>query len=140
MTFLRYVVLTGLAFLWQPRLVVAEAHNDDRSALGIQQHVLLLDFKNNGQHVTALVGERIEITLRTIGPQQYGAPRISSAAVRLEGTTLKMPPNPGGPTFVYVFEAAAEGEASIRVPIVAGIDPDVAKRLTFTVTIQVVRG
>jgi hypothetical protein len=50
---------------------------------------------------------------------------------------LAEPPNPGGPTYVYIFEAAAEGEAKVKIPIVYSDDPDLTQRLTFAVTIQV---
>src|SRR5579872_4122140 len=82
-----------------------------------RQQVLSLDFTNNGQSVKTRVGEQIEISLGTVGPRQYGTPQISSSAVRLLNTAQDWPPNPGGPRFVYVLEAAGEGEARVIVPV-----------------------
>jgi hypothetical protein len=78
--------------------------------------MLSLSYDNNGQHLQAAVGEPIEITLQAIGPSEWGPPQVSSPAVRFENVMLKMPPNPGGPTQVFVFNAAAVGEAEIRIP------------------------
>jgi hypothetical protein len=78
--------------------------------------MLSLSNENNGQRLQATVGEPIEITLQAIGPREWGPPKISSSAVRFENVMLKMPPNPGGPTQVFVFSAAAAGEAEIRIP------------------------
>jgi hypothetical protein len=103
----------------------------------LNPQVLSLNFTNNGEHVAAKVGQQIEITLGTVGPKQYGTPLVSSRAIRLESVALAEPPNPGGPTFVYIFEAAAEGEAEIKVPLIYSDDLDLTKRLTFAVTIQV---
>ena len=102
-----------------------------------QQHILSLNFANNGQHLVASVGQQIEITLGTVGPAQYGKPEVSSAAIRLESVALRVPVNPGGPTFTYIFEAAAEGEAQVKVPIINSENPDSTKQPTFAVTIRV---
>jgi hypothetical protein len=88
--------------------------------------------------LTSTVGQQTEITLGTIGPKKYGSPRISSSAIRLQSVALARPQTPAGPTFVCIFEATAEGEAQITIPIIDSEDADLAKRLTFTVTIQVV--
>ena len=101
-----------------------------------RQQVLALDFANNGQHVSARVGQQIEISLRTIGPRQYGTPEISSPAIRLLNTAQDWPANPGGPGFIYVLEAAAEGEARVIVPAMNG-GPPYTNDITFTVTIRV---
>jgi len=107
------------------------------SPTSIKQQVLSLNFTNNGQHVKATVGQQIEITLGTVGPAQYGVPLVSSTAVRLESTALNWPPNPGGPTFVYVFEAAAAGEAQVIIPILHSPEPDFAEKNTFVTMIRV---
>ena len=100
--------------------------------------MLALDFKNNGQRLVARVGQQIEITLATIGPKQYGDPQVSSNALKLVSVALDWPPSPGGPTFIYVFEATSEGEAKVEVPIINRMDdPDLAKDHDFTVTILV---
>ena len=107
------------------------------STTGIKPPVLSLNFTNNGQHVAATVGQQIEITLGTVGPKQYGTPQISSSAIQLESIALAGRPNPGGPTFIYIFEAAAEGGAQLTIPIVHSENTDSTKRLAFTLTIHV---
>jgi hypothetical protein len=100
------------------------------------QQVLALDFAKNGQTVPARVGQQIEISFRTVGPRQYGTLEISSSVVRLLNTAQDWPPNPGGPGFIYVLEAAAEGEAQVIVPVMNG-GPPYTNDITFTVTIRV---
>lgn len=102
-----------------------------------KQQVLSLTFANNGQHLSAAAGQPIEITLGTVGPKQYGTPQVSSDAVRFESVSLAVPVNPGGPRFVYIFRAAAEGEAEIKIPIINSESPDLTRQLTFTVGIRV---
>jgi hypothetical protein len=48
-----------------------------------------------------------------------------------------VPPNPGGPTYVYIFETSAEGEAQVKIPLINSENPSAAKRRTFTVTIHI---
>jgi hypothetical protein len=98
----------------------------------ITKRVLSLSRANDGQRVAATVGQPIEVTLQTIGPGQYDTPQISSPAIRFESVVLKMPPNPGGPTQVFRFAAAAEGEAKVQVP-------HTAANPTFAVTIRVTK-
>lgn len=102
------------------------------------QRLLSLNVKNDGQHLTATVGQQIEITLGTVGPPQYGKPEISSPALRLVSTALWRT-IPAGPTFIYIFEAATEGEAQVTVPLInITLDnPESAKQHTFVVTIRV---
>jgi hypothetical protein len=78
--------------------------------------VLYLHGGNNGQQVTARVGQAIQITLQTIGPGQYGSPKISSAAIQFEGAAFAKEQNPGGPRQIYRFRARSEGEAQINIP------------------------
>ena len=99
--------------------------------------VLSLDFGSNGQRLEARVGQQIEISLGTVGPAQYGEPEISSPAVRLVSTALNMPPNPGGASFTYIFEAVAEGEAQIKVPVLNGEIAPAADARNFAVTLRV---
>jgi hypothetical protein len=101
------------------------------------KHVLSLDFTNNGQHLAARVGQQIEISLGTVGPRQYGTPEISSAAIRLVSTAQDWPPNPGGPSFVYVFEAVAVGEARVTVPVINSEQMPYTNDITFTAKIHV---
>lgn len=131
------------AFSWVALAFLTSCGNADAqtariASTSVKQQVLSLNFTNNGQRLAARVGHLIEISLGTVGPRQYGTPEISSPAILLESVALQWPPNPGGPGFVYIFEATSEGEAQIKVPIINGMDsPDLAKRLEFSVTIRV---
>jgi hypothetical protein len=112
----------------------ADAQKTGISSNG-KQRALLLDITNHGQQVAASVGQRLQITLGTVGPGSYDeTPQISSPAVRFERVHFKLPPNPGGPIQVYVFRADAEGKAEIRIP---HINDEPVSRPTFVVTIQV---
>jgi len=66
-------------------------------------------------------------------------PQISSPAIRLENVAVPWPPTPGITTYIYIFEAAAEGEAEIKVPITDCLKPDLPEGLTFAATIRVGR-
>ena len=131
--------LAALVFLWTS-CVNASSQKVGMPPASIEQRELSLSFANNGQHLTATLDQQIEITLGTVGPSQYGTSRISSPVVRLESVSLGVPPNPGGPTYVYIFLAASEGEAEVTIPIINSENPGAAKRRTFTVTIQVEPG
>jgi hypothetical protein len=87
--------------------------------------------------VAATMGQQIEITLGTAGSTQYGDPQVSSWVIRFENVALAWPPTPGGPSQIYIFEAAAEGEARVEIPIFCFDDQDLTNRLTFSVTIHV---
>jgi hypothetical protein len=115
----------------------ADAQKVDAPSPTSQQHILSLNFTNNGQQLVASVGQQIEITLGTVGGPQYGKPEVSSAAIRLECVALGVPVTPGGPTFTYIFEAAVEGQAQVKVPIVHSVNPDWTKQHTFSATIHV---
>jgi hypothetical protein len=116
----------------------ADAKKANLSPRRSKHPVLALDFKNNGQRLAARVGQQIEITLGTIGPKQYGDPQVSSDALKLQNVAMDWPPNPGGPTFIYIFEATCEGEAQVEVPIIKSMDnPELATGLDFRVTILV---
>lgn len=84
----------------------------------IPQKEVSLNRANDGQKISAKVGQPIVVTLQTIGGGHYGTPQVSSRAVRFE-SAMDAPPqqqNPGGPKQVYRFTAVAEGEAQIRIP------------------------
>lgn len=123
------VFLVALALL-QTSLAIAGAQKAAMSSTSIRQEVLSLDFANNGQHVSATVGQQIEITLGSFGPRRYGTPQISSSTIRLENIALAWPPPPSYARHTYIFEAAAEGEAQVTIP-------NAFSDQTFTVTIQV---
>lgn len=118
-------------------LMCGNARAQSRLSHGSTPPLLSLTFANNGQHVSARVGQQIEISLGTVGPRQYGTPEISSSAVRLVSTELNWPPNPGGPGFVYIFEAVAEGEARVTVPVINGEQPPYTNDITFRITIAI---
>lgn len=135
MTNSRSAVFLALAFL-SVACGNAEVQKVGGSSTRLGQP-LSLNFTNNGQHLAATVGQHIEITLGTVGPKRYGTPQISSPAIRLESVELAGPQNPGGPTFIYFFQAAAKGEAQVKVPIINADDPDSANRRTFSIVIRV---
>lgn len=99
----------------------------------VRPQKLFLNRSNDGQHVSAKVGQPIAVTLQTIGGGHYDNPQISSRAVRFESAAFPPMQNPGGPTQIYRFTAVAEGEAQIRIPH-TGSNP------TVTFTIQVKKG
>jgi len=80
---------------------------------------------NDGQRVTAKVGQPIVVTLQTIGGGRYDTPQISSRAVRFEGSAFAPPreQNPGGPKQVYRFtqlpreERKSESRTRIQIPL-----------------------
>jgi hypothetical protein len=127
--------LVALALLWTS-CASAGAQKAGSSSTRAKQQVLSLNFTNNGQHVAATVGQQIEIRLGAMAPCD---PQVSSSAIRLESVALDWPPNPGIATHVYIFEAAAEGEAEVKIPITDCANPDLPDGLTFAVTIRVGR-
>jgi hypothetical protein len=92
--------------------------------------VLYLTSSDNGHHVTAAVGQQIQLTLATVGPGSYGPAQVSSGAVEFENNALGLPLNPGGPTQIYMFRAATQGEASIEIA-------DPVQKRNFSVIIQI---
>ena len=94
-----------------------------------QEQILFLTNANNGQRVAGVVGQRIEISLATIGPGSYGDPSVSSAAIRFRNVAWPQSQTPAGPTQIYIFEGTAEGEAEIRIAH--------SGRGSFSVTVQV---
>ncbi len=128
------ILVSGLALVL---LVGCDAAAQSRSPHGKTPGVLSLSFADNGQRVAARVGQQIEISLGTVGPRQYGTPEISSPALQLVSTAQDWPPNPGGPSFVYIFQAVAEGEARVIVPVMNAEEMPYASDITFRVTIHV---
>jgi hypothetical protein len=63
------VPLLALTFLWVPCRHTSAQEIAVSSVSGKEQ-LLSLNFTNNGQQVDAAVGQRIEITLGTVGPRQ----------------------------------------------------------------------
>ena len=134
MTSLRSIILTsGLALISYAGCTAAA---QNRSPHGRPAGVLSLSFANNGQHVSARVGQQIEISLGTVGPRQYGTPEISSPALQL-ASTAQGPRNPGGLWFVYIFQSVAEGEARVTVPVINAEQTPYTNDITFSITIGV---
>jgi hypothetical protein len=129
------VFLGALTFLWTS-CGNADAQKVGSSSTSVKQQVLSLDFMNSGQHLAATVGQQLEISLAAMAPCD---PQVSSPAVRLNSVALVWPPNPGLATHIYIFEAAAEGEAEVKIPITDCSNRDLPEGLTFTVTIRVGR-
>jgi hypothetical protein len=127
--------LVALA-LWWTFCGNGNAQNAVISSTSVRQQVLFLNLKNNGQHLAANVGQQIEISLGAMSPCD---PQVSSPAIRLESVALPWPPTPGITTHIYIFEAAAEGEAEVKIPITDCSNPDVPDGFTFTVAIRVGR-
>ena len=98
----------------------------------ITQKEVSLNRGNDGQKVSAKVGQPIVVTLQTIGGGHYGTPQISSRAVRFESAmdAPQQQQNPGGPKQVYRFTAVAEGETQIRIP-----HTDSNPTVTFTIQV-----
>jgi hypothetical protein len=94
---------------------VGNAQNTARQS-NPERHVLYLNGGSNGQQVTARVGQAMQITLQTIGPGQYGSPKISSTAIEFEGAAFAKEQIPGGPRQIYRFRARSEGEARVNIP------------------------
>lgn len=106
-----------------------------------KQHVLHLNGSNTGQRVAATTGQPIEITLQTVGPGAYDSPQISSPAIRFEGVEFPKMVIPAGPTQIYRFRAASEGEAQVKIPHILRVKHSNAEVIdptpTFAVTIRV---
>ena len=94
--------------------------------------IISLDNGNTGQSVVAAVGEKIDVTLQTVGPGQYGDPIVSSGSVKFLEESSAGTPNPGGPRQLYRFEAVSSGQANITIPHTGGLP----NAFTITVTVK----
>lgn len=110
-------------------LACCEAIEGQNRPLSGREQILFLTNANDGQRVAAVVRQRIEISLATIGPGRYEDPSLSSSAIRFRNVAWPKSQTPGGPTQIYIFEGAAEGESEIRIPH--------SRRGSFSVTVQV---
>ena len=95
-----------------------------------------LDDADAGRSVAAAVGDKIEVTLQTIGPGQYGDPILSSGSVKFLGESSAGAPNPGGPRQLYQFEAVASGRADISIPHTGEL-PEGPVIPAFAITVEV---
>jgi hypothetical protein len=80
------------------------------------RQTISLNNTDTGRSVVAAVGDKIEVTLQTIGPGQYGDPIVSSDSVMFLGESSAGAPNPGGARQLYQFDAVASGRADISIP------------------------
>ena len=118
-------------------LLMASGGNCDAQSASPSQSTaqkqVSLNRSNDGQKISAKVGQPIVITLQTIGGGNYDTPQVSSPAVRFVSAAYAHPreQNPGGPKQVYRFTAVAAGEAQIRIPH-TGANPPV----TFTIQVK----
>ena len=95
-----------------------------------------LDSSSNGRTISVAPGDKIDITLQTIGPGQYETPTVSSGSIRFLGEFSPAdPPNPGGPRQLFRFEAVAVGRAEITIPHTA--DPPLPATPPFAVVVEV---
>lgn len=76
--------------------------------------VLFLEWQDNGQRFEARAGDQVEIRFASMGACE---PLISSPSLRLESVALEWPPTPGMATHTYIFDAASQGEADVRIPL-----------------------
>ena len=125
--------LTALAFLWAFCVSTGTPQVNKAPTSGEKQ-VMFLDSGNNGQHLVAIEGQQVEITLRAMSPCE---PLVSSPSIRLQSVALDWPPPPGLSTHIYIFQAASPGEAQVKIPITDCSNPDLPGGPTFTATIRV---
>jgi hypothetical protein len=102
----------------------------------MRNQTISLSNDDAGRIVVAAVGDRIEVTLQTIGPGQYGNPTMSSRAVLFLDESSVGPPIPAGPTQLYRFEAIASGQADITVPH-SGDPPEGPGVPAFSISVRV---
>lgn len=119
----RWVFLTALAFLWSA-FGVAGAQKTDKASGSAKQQVISLNGTDSGKLVSAKVGREIMITLQTIGPGEYAAPRVSSASIRFEGTYFPKGQNPGGPSMSTVSSPRSQGRPSSQ-----SLTPEITPRI-----------
>lgn len=72
--------------------------------------------EDTGSTVEAEIGQRIEVTLHTIGPGSYESPSSSKPVLDFLGEHNPSPQTPAGPTQVYVFLAQAGGTVTVTIP------------------------
>lgn len=98
--------------------------------------IISVDNGSAGQSVVASVGEKIEITLQTVRPGQYGDPILSSRSVKFLEESSAGTPNPGGPRQLYRFEAVSSGKVNITIPHTGDL-PDGPAIPAFMITVTV---
>jgi len=87
-------------------------------------------------HFAVAPGDKIDITLQTIGPGQYETPTVSSGSVRFLGESTAGTPNPAGPRQLFRFEAMTVGRAEITIEHTI-LDPPLPQTPPFAMTVDV---
>jgi len=95
-----------------------------------------LDSSSNGHTISVAPGDKIDITLQTIGPGQYETPTVSSGSIRFLGESSAGLPNPGGPRQLFRFEAMTVGRAEITIRHTA-LDPPLPQTPPFAIAVEV---
>jgi len=94
--------------------------------------LIVLGNQDDRRSFSASVGQCIDVTLQTIGPGQYGEPRVTSSSVGFVGMSAAPGPvNPGGQRQRFQFKAASVGSAVIHIPHSRG--------MAFTFTMEVAK-
>jgi hypothetical protein len=119
-----FSVTTGVAVV----LLAASCHPGS-SRIG-------LDNSSNGHTISVAPGDKIDITLQTIGSGQYETPTVSSGSIRFLGESSAGMPNPGGPRQLFRFEAMTVGRAEITIPHTIS-DPPLPQTSPFAITVDV---
>ena len=101
-----------------------------------ESKIISVDNGGAGQSVVASVGEKIEVTLQTVGPGQYGDPILSSGSVKFLEESSAGTPDPGGPRQLYRFEAVSTGQVNITIPHTGDL-PDGPAIPAFMITVTV---
>jgi hypothetical protein len=71
---------------------------------------------SQGQTLNLTTGQKLDLTVQTIGPGEYvSPPSISSPAVRFLDARLVQPYVPAGPTQLFRFEGEAPGQAIVVI-------------------------
>jgi hypothetical protein len=89
-----------------------------------------------GRSVVVEAGDKIEVTLQTIGPGQYGDPLASSGSVMFLGESSADTLNPAGPRQLYRFKAVSPGRYYLTIPHTGDL-PAGAAIPAFSVTVEV---
>jgi hypothetical protein len=119
-----FSVATGVAVVL---LAVSCHHSSNR---------ISLDNSSNGHTISVAPGDKIDITLQTIGPGQYETPTVSSGSIRFLGESSAGMPNPGGPRQLFRFEAVTVGRADITIPHTI-LDPPLPQTPPFAIAVDV---
>ena len=71
---------------------------------------------NEGQTVAVPIPGEARLRLQTIGPGQFEKPTLTGSGAQFEDAELQSPPNPGGPTQIYVFRCTQSGTTEVSIP------------------------